>query len=309
MTRKPLRIAISSQALFDLHESNTVFEEHGLEQYRRFQIEKEDEPLAPGEGFAFVKKLTNINKLDKERRVDVILLSRNSTDTGLRIINSVKHHGLDVTKAAFCNGNSPYRYIEPFDCDLFLSMDSNDVRHALESNVAAANLLPGPVGSGRGPNGVNGSVSVHEDPEQLRVAFDGDAVLFSDEAERIFQAEGLNAFASAEEKNATSPLPGGPFKSFLQALYDLQQEFKNDCPIRTALVTARSAPAHERVIRTLRVWNIRLDEALFIGGMNKSKFLQAFGADVFFDDQRKHCEDAAAHTPVGHVPAGITNER
>lgn len=299
MKPKPLTVAISSRALFDLRESNAVYEEQGLEAYRRFQIDKEDQPLAPGEGFLFVKKLLNINALSQNRRVDVILLSRNSADTGLRVFNSIKHHGLDVTKAAFCGGESPYRYVKAFGCDLFLSTHGPDVRHALEHGVAAANLLPA---------GQAGGKNERRQTDQLRLAFDGDAVLFSDEAERIFQKDGLDAFAAAEEEQASKPLPGGPFKSFLGALQDLQQAFDKDCPIRTALVTAREAPAHERVIRTLRAWNIRLDESIFLGGMSKSEFLQAFAADVFFDDQARHCQDAIAHTSAGHVPSGVANE-
>ena len=300
MKPKPLTVAISSRALFDLRESNAVYEEQGLEAYRRFQIDNEDQPLAPGEGFLFVKKLLGINKLSESRRVDVILLSRNSADTGLRVFNSIQHHGLDVTKAAFCGGESPYRYVKAFECDLFLSTHGPDVRHALEHGVAAANLLPAAQAGGR---------SERRRTDQLRLAFDGDAVLFSDEAEKIFQKEGLDAFAAAEEADAAKPLPGGPFKSFLGALQDLQQEFEKDCPIRTVLVTAREAPAHERVIRTLRAWNIRLDESLFLGGMSKAEFLKAFAADVFFDDQAQHCQAAAAHTSAGHVPIGVVNER
>lgn len=300
MKPKPLTVAISSRALFDLRESNGVYEEEGLEAYRRYQIDKEDQPLDPGEGFLLVKKLLNINKLSKKQRVDIILLSRNTADTGLRIFNSIRHHGLEVAKAAFCGGESPYRYVKAFGCDLFLSADGADVRRALEEGVAAANLLPSGQAAGQ---------SQRAQTEQLRFAFDGDAVLFSDEAERVFQAEGLDAFSASEAAKADEPLPGGPFKSFLGTLQDLQQEFDKDCPIRTALVTARGAPAHERVIRTLRAWNIRLDESLFLGGMKKAEFLKAFAADVFFDDQTQHCQAASAHTSVGHVPIGVTNQQ
>lgn len=299
MNPKPLSVAISSRALFDLRESNAVYEERGLEAYRRYQIDKEDQPLAPGEGFLLVKKLLNINELSKKHRVDIILLSRNSADTGLRIFNSIQHHGLDVAKAAFCGGESPYRYVKAFGCDLFLSTDGADVRRALEQGVAAANLLPG---------GQAGGPSQRPHTNQLRFAFDGDAVLFSDEAEKVFQAQGLDAFSASEAEKAKQLLPGGPFKSFLGALQDLQQEFEKDCPIRTALVTARGAPAHERVIRTLRAWNIRLDESLFLGGGSKAEFLKAFAADVVFDDQIQHCQAAAAHTSAGHVPIGVTNQ-
>ena len=293
---KPLTVAISSRALFDLAASDHVYESQGLEAYRQFQIDHEDAELEPGEGFNFVVKLLNINKILDKHRVEVILLSRNSADTGLRIFNSIKAHDLDITRAAFCGGESPYRYVRGFGCDLFLSTDADDVGHALQHGVAAATLLGG------------GSRPAQEDSNELRLAFDGDAVLFSDEAERVYQEQGLDAFTATEAAAATEPLEGGPFKSFLKALHSLQQEFIEDSPIRTALITARGAPAHERVIRTLRAWDIRLDESLFLGGMEKTAFLKAFGADVFFDDQAQHCERAVPHVSAGHVPHGVTNE-
>jgi 5'-nucleotidase len=290
-----LTVAISSRALFDLADSNSVYETDGLEAYRQYQIAHEDVVLDPGEAFSFVKKLLDINRQLAEHRVEVILLSRNSADTGLRIFNSIQAYDLAITRAAFCGGESPYRYVRAFGCNLFLSTHPDDVGHALEHGVAAATLL-GRSGAGRTESG------------DLRLAFDGDSVLFSDEAERVYQAEGLDAFARNEAAAAAEPLGGGPFKPFLSALHQLQREFGvAHCPIRTALVTARSAPAHERVIRTLRAWDVRLDESLFLGGMDKTEFLRAFGADVFFDDQPLHCERASAHLTAGHVPHGIVN--
>jgi 5'-nucleotidase len=291
-----LTVAISSRALFDLSASNEVYEQDGLEAYRRYQISYEDRVLDKGEAFHIVEKLLNINKLLDKHRVEVILLSRNSGDTGLRIFNSIKAYGLDITRAAFCGGESPYRYVKAFDCTLFLSTHADDVRHALEHGVAAATLL-------------GASVSQRPGGSDLRLAFDGDSVLFSDEAERVYQREGLDAFAKTEEAAASEPLEGGPFKGFLAALHRLQQEFpERECPLRTALVTARGAPAHERVIRTLRAWDIRLDESLFLGGRDKTEFLRAFGADVFFDDQTGHCERASQHVTAGHVPHGVVND-
>jgi 5'-nucleotidase len=291
----PLTVAISSRALFDLGASNAVFESDGLEAYRQYQIDHEDDVLEPGEAFNFVKKLLRINELLDKPRVEVILLSRNSADTGLRIFNSIKAYDLDITRAAFCGGASPYRYIRAFRCSLFLSTQPDDVSHALEHGVAAATLL-GRAAGARSPT------------EDLRLAFDGDSVVFSDEAEQVYQAKGLDAFAAMEVASAARPLEGGPFKDFLAALHTLQREFTGQpCPIRTALVTARGAPAHERVIRTLRAWDIRLDESLFLGGMDKTEFLRAFGADVFFDDQSQHCERASVHLTAGHVPHGIAN--
>ena len=292
-----LVIAISSRALFDLDESHAVFQAEGLDAYAKYQIDHEDDVLAPGDAFPMAKKLLNINELlGGEPRVEIILLSRNSADTGLRVFNSINHYGLKITRAAFCGGASPYRYIEAFNCHLFLSTDAGDVCQALERGVAAATLLT--------------SKKSQQDSQVLRFAFDGDAVLFSDEAERVYKSQGLEEFARSERESARTPLTGGPFKSFLAALQGLQKEFgRDDCPIRTALVTARSAPAHERVIRTLRAWDIRLDESLFLGGLDKGVFLKAYGADVFFDDQATHCTSASEHVATGHVPHGVANQR
>ena len=290
-----LVVAISSRALFDLHESHRIFEEEGLEAYQAYQMAHEDEPLQPGDAFPLVQKLLGLNtRLPGEPRVEVILLSRNSSDTGLRVFNSIAHYGLPITRAAFAGGTSPHRYVSAFGAHLFLSTHPEDVRSSLEAGYAAATILSG---------------GVTRDDGELRIAFDGDAVLFSDESERIFQQDGLAAFAENERRSAREPLSGGPFKAFLAALHQLQSEFPSgDCPIRTALVTARSAPAHERVVRTLRAWNVRLDESLFLGGLEKGRFLQAFGADVFFDDQQGHCESARPHVAAGHVPHGIANQ-
>ncbi len=291
-----LVIAISTRVLFNLDDSHQVYESEGLEAFSRYQIEHENDVLAPGEAFPLVKKMLRINeKLDGDPRVEVILLSRNSADTGLRVFNSIEHHGLNISRAAFCGGESPYKYVSAFGCHLFLSTHADDVRNALKHGVAAATLLS--------------SSSANKNDDELRFAFDGDAVIFSDEAEVVYKKQGLPAFSSSEKALAHQPLVGGPFKSFLQALQGIQAEFSSDLsPIRTALVTARSAPAHERVVRTLRHWNIRLDESLFLGGLDKGPFLQAYGADVFFDDQQKHCDSASLHVATGHVPHGVANE-
>lgn len=290
-----LVIAISSRALFDLDDSHAVFEREGLEAYRLYQIAHEDEPLEPGEAFPLVQKLLRINSLlEGDSRVEVVLISRNSADTGLRVFNSIQHYGLGITRAAFAGGRSPFTYIPAFGCQLFLSTHAEDVRATLDAGFAAATILP----AKRRP----------EQRDELRIAFDGDAVLFSDESEQVFQRDGLAAFQASEQASVHQPLRGGPFKAFLAALNRIQTEFPNEqCPIRTALVTARSAPAHERVIRTLREWDIRLDESLFLGGLDKSEFLQAFGADLFFDDQEGHCQRAVGVVPTGHVPHGISN--
>ena len=296
-----LTVAVSSRALFDLDESDAVYREQGLEAYRRYQITHEDEALPPGEGFAFVTKLLGINSMLGKRRVDIILLSRNSADTGLRVFNSIHTHKLDIVRAAFSSGTSPYRYAQAFGCDLFLSTEAGDVVRALESGMAAATLL------GAARSAARPRRDVQDDT--LKIAFDGDAVVFSDQADRVFHERGLEAFASAEAAAADEPLGGGPFKPFLEGLHRLQQEFDgNDCPIRTALVTARGAPAHKRVIKTLRAWDIRLDESLFLGGLDKAAFLRAYEADVFFDDQTGNCLSARRHVATGHVPHGVRNE-
>ena len=290
-----LVIAISSRALFNLDDSHDVYQREGLEAYSQYQVEREDTPLEPGEAFPLVHKLLRLNKrLGDESQVEVVLLSRNSADTGLRIFNSIAHHELAITRAAFCGGESPWRYINAFGCHLFLSNEAEDVRHALENGVAAATLVSNKGGA--------------MESDELRFAFDGDAVIFSDEAEKVYKSKGLDAFTASEQASAHDPLSGGPFKAFLGALHALQQAFPaSEAPIRTALVTARSAPAHERVIRTLRAWNIRIDESIFLGGLNKTEFLRAYRADVFFDDQQSHCESASPHIATGHVPHGVAN--
>jgi 5'-nucleotidase len=290
-----LVLAISSRALFDLRESHAVYVADGVEAYRQYQIEHEEEILEQGDAYLLVEKLLSLNAQLEKARVEVILVSRNSADTGLRVFNSIQHYGLDITRAAFVGGRSPYPYLAAFGCHLFLSTHSEDVRSALDAGFAAATILSG---------GARRAASA-----ELRIAFDGDAVLFSDESERVYQTGGLEAFQASERESAREPLGGGPFKPFLAALNLLQREFPEaSCPIRTALVTARSAPAHERVIRTLREWDIRLDESLFLGGLEKSAFLEAFAADVFFDDQPGHCEKARDVVATGHVPHGISNE-
>ena len=295
-----LVVAISSRALFDLDESHAIFERDGIDAYCHHQIENEDVPLQPGVAFNLVKKLLALNERDPTNpRVEVILLSRNSADTGLRIFNSIQHHQLDIARAAFTRGQSTHSYISAFGAHLFLSSDPMDVRKALTAGFAAATILSS-----------NSSVRTPDTPTQLRIAFDGDAVLFSDEAERIYRSDGLQAFENNEVNEAKHPLPGGPFKNVLALLHQIQLDYPEDnSPIRTALITARRAPAHERVIRTLRAWNIRIDEALFLGGMDKGAFLKAFGADIFFDDQQKHCDSARQHVATGHVPHGVANEQ
>ncbi len=296
-----LVVAISSRALFDLDAAHRIFMQQGVESYCEYQIQREEEILQPGVAFPLVQKLLGLNQLFGDRvKVEVVLLSRNSADTGLRVFNSVEHHGLSITRAAFTGGRTPFEYANVLGADLFLSAEAEDVGKALASGIAAATIAPA---------GNRETVQRSSDTEQLRIAFDGDAVLFSDEAERIFRQQGLQAFEASEKASAKQPLTAGPFRRFLEVLHQMQSLTEGDtAPIRTALVTARGAPAHERVIRTLRDWGIRIDEALFLGGMDKGDFLRAFGADIFFDDQSDHVTSASKYVPSGHVPTGVANK-
>ncbi|MCR5418776.1 MAG: 5'-nucleotidase [Lachnospiraceae bacterium] len=289
-----LVIGISSRALFDLSAENEIFETQGVEAYCDYQIKHEQDVLKPGPGFALVRALLNLNKLKgHENRIEVIIMSRNSADSSLRVFHSIRQYGLDITRAVLSAGGSLAPYLEAFHTDLFLSAYEDDVQSAIDSGIAAGIICS---------DGIH-SYSQDDIPQQIRIAFDGDAVLFSDESEKIFQAEGLEAFERHERENAENPLPEGPFAKFLRLLSDLQKEFEGQqAPIRTALVTARSAPAHERVIRTLRAWNVRVDEAFFLGGVSKRDVLAAFGANIFFDDQSVHTLPASEVVPAARVP-------
>lgn len=295
-THQKLVVAISSRALFDLDASHQVYEAEGIRAYHDYQTKNEQTVLQPGPAFHLVEKFLKLNqgREEKDALVEVILLSRNSADTGLRVFHSIEHYGLGITRAAFAGGNSPYVYAKAFDAHLFLSLNADDVRMALQSGCAAAQIYYTP--------------KQPKDSDSLRFAFDGDAVLFSDESEQVFQSGGVEAFNSNEKSLAKHPMTPGPFRGFLSALHQLQQRKDLPIPIRTALVTARQAPAHERVVNTLRSWNIRIDESLFLGGMEKSAFLQAFNADIFFDDQYSHCERASQGIASGHVLYGIKNK-
>lgn len=292
-----LTVAISSRALFDLEDSHSLFEAQGIDAFAAHQRSHEDDVLEPGIAFPLVRKLLALNEgaPPDAPRVEVILLSRNSSDTGLRVFNSIQHHGLAISRATFTSGAPTWPYIKPFGAQLFLSANPESVRRALENGVAAATILPAKAPAHR--------------HDQLRIAFDGDAVIFDDEGERVSQEGGIEAFHRHERERAREPLPGGPFRGFLDALHRLQAAYPpgESSPIRTALVTARSAPAHERVIRTLREWGVRLDEALFLGGRAKGPFLDVFGADIFFDDSLHNIDSARQHVTTGHVPHGISN--
>ena len=287
-----LVVGISSRALFDLEEENKIFEEQGLEAYSKYQQEHENDILKPGTAFPLVKALHNLNCGEKQL-TEIIVMSKNSTSTSMRIFNSIKHYGLDISRAALVSGMSLAPYLTAFKTDLFLSASEQDVQEAINANIAAGIIC------------TNKGLPIDPDEEisQIRIAFDGDAVIFSDESEKIYKAEGIKAFERHEEENAKNPLPEGPFAKLLKTISLVQSEFDEvSIPIRTALVTARNAPAHERVIRTLRAWNVRIDEAFFLGGIEKSAVLKAFGAHIFFDDQTVHTDPASSLVPAARVP-------
>lgn len=291
-----LVVAISSRALFDFEEENQHFESTDDRAYMQLQLERLDRPATPGVAFSLVEKLLAFNAPDHPRqRVEVVILSRNDPVSGMRVFRSAQHYGLTIQRGVFTRGVSPWRYLRPLNAHLFLSANEVDVRSALDAGVPAARVFPH---SARASN-------AH--PDQVRIAFDGDAVLFSDEAERVYQDGGLLAFQTHERDHSATPLAAGPFKPLLMALQRLQHDPAERMKIRTALVTARSAPAHERAIRTLMDWNIEVDEAMFLGGLAKGEFLREFEPDFFFDDQTGHVLSAAAHVPAGHVASGVSN--
>lgn len=293
---KKMVIGVSSRALFDLTVENEIFERQGLESYCRYQVEHEKEALKPGPGFRLIQSLLRLNEGGKEEElVEVIVMSRNSPDTSLRVFNSIKHYNLPITRAVLVSGAALAPYLNAFRTDLFLSAYEDDVQCAIDSGIAAGIICT-----------EHNVVNFHnraQSSDSIRIAFDGDAVVFSDESEKIFKMQGLHAFEENEQENAANPLAEGPFAGFLRKLSDLQKELgPENCPIRTALVTSRSAPAHERVIRTLRAWNVRVDEAFFLGGVEKKEILRAFGAQIFFDDQSIHTVSAAQAVPAARVP-------
>jgi 5'-nucleotidase len=289
-----LVVAISSRALFDFEEENRLFDPQNPQAYMQLQLDRLDEPARPGVAFSLVKKLLAFNE-PGHQRVEVVMLSRNDPVSGMRIFRSTRAAHMPLERGVFTQGRDPFHYLRPLGAHLFLSANEDDVREALHLGYPAARVLTESVQAG----------DAH--PREVRIAFDGDAVLFSDEAERVYQAEGLAAFQRHEIDKATQPLPDGPFKPLLAALHRLQHAGASGMRIRTALVTARSAPAHERAIQTLMSWNIAVDEAMFLGGLEKGPFLREFEPDFFFDDQTGHVASAARHVPAGHVSSGIVN--
>ena len=292
-----LVVAISSRALFDFEEENRVFEKEGETAYIELQMSRLDTPAKPGVAFQLAKKLLTFNS-GTVQRVEVAILSKNDPVSGMRAFRSAEQAGLKVERGVFTRGRDPYQYLDSLKANLFLSANEHDVMSALDAGVPAARVYP------------DSAQAAARNADEVRIAFDGDAVLFSDEAERVFQRDGLDAFTRHETVHVLKPLDPGPFKPLLEALHRLQTAAGTDVPmrIRTALVTARSAPAHERAVRTLMNWSIAVDEAMFLGGLDKGEFLRAFEPDFFFDDQRRHVESASRHVAAGHVPFGVANE-
>ena len=283
-------IAISSRALFDLEKENQIFDEKGLEAFYNYQLENESKPLHTGTAYRFVRNFLKINAAFDDKLIEVIILSRNNAATGLRILNSIDRYDLDIQRAGWTGGAPISRYLKAFKVDLFLSAHEEDVQDAINSGIAAARILPY-------------STKDEEESEEVRIAFDGDAVLFSEESEKIYQKFGLDAFLAHERANAGNPMSEGPFAKLLKVISNIQKHFPLEkAPIKTALITARNSTAQERVIRTLNAWDVRIDEAFYLGGVEKTEIVKAFGADIFFDDQDVHLEGTASDVPSAKVP-------
>jgi 5'-nucleotidase len=292
-----LVVAISSRALFNFEEENAAFKDGDPLPYQKLQLARLDQPATEGIAFHLVKKLLAFNS-QQEQKVEVVILSRNDPVSGLRVFKSAEHHKLPITRGVFLRGRTPFGYLQPLKADIFLSAHDEDVRLALEAGFPAARVY------------FKTREASHAHPEEVRIAFDGDAVLFSDQAEKVYQDGGLTAFETHERNHAGEPLPPGPLQPFLRALHRLQKNPPKDqrMRIRTALVTARSAPAHDRAIRTLMSWDIEVDEAMFLGGLEKGPFLQIFEPDFYFDDQITHVQSAPATVSAGHVDSGVVNK-
>jgi 5'-nucleotidase len=298
-----LVIAVASSALFDLRESDREFREGNLEAYRSYQRDHENDVLPIGVAFPLIRRLLALNDRASDYcPVDVVLLSRNDADTGLRVFKSIEKYGLDITRAAFVSGRDPFRYLEAFSATLFLSANPSDVLQAIARNVPAGQVFP--------------TDFIDDDSDDtIRIAFDFDGVLADDSAESVFQQRRLEGFLQSEVDNARVPMPFGPLHRFFVQIARIQERELNRCQtpgrqssrIRTAIITARNAPAHERVITTLRSWGIHVDEALFLGGIDKSRVLSEFKPHIFFDDQLTHVTGAAGVAPCAHVPFGIVN--
>ncbi|XP_051527967.1 cytosolic 5'-nucleotidase 1A-like isoform X1 [Myxocyprinus asiaticus] len=301
-------IAVSSRVLFRTEKEQKVYEQKGIEEYLRYQVEHENEPFAPGPAFPFVKALETVNNRlrelypDSEELFDIVLVTYNHAHVGVRLINTINYHNLFIERFCMTGGSSPIGYLKAWQTNLYLSADAEKVQEALAEGIAAATMFM-----------AEKQTEVSE--TQLRVAFDGDAVLFSDESERIFKAHGLDKFFEHERENENTLLDHGPLKSFLEVLGKLQKKFyakgyRMDCPIRTYLVTARSAASSGiRALKTLRAWGLETDEALFLAGAPKGPMLEKIRPHIYFDDQMFHVEGAAEMGAIAaHVPYGIAQK-
>ena len=294
-----LVIGVSSSALFDLTEAEEVFRTRGIKAYRRYMLDREHEPLAPGTGLPLVRALLGLNRFSAPGEpplVEVVVMSQNSPETGLRVLQTIRTLGLPITRSAFTGGEPVSDYIEPFDVDLFLSRNPQDVQKVIDRRACAAARLFDPPRKGD---------TVAPPDDQVRIAFDADAVVFSESAEVVYKRDGLQTYHSTEDREQDIPLAEGPYASFLKKLARLQERLPiavEYSPVRIAIVTARNAPAEMRVIKTLRAWDVYIDEAFFLGGVEKRAVLEAFRPHIFFDDQDVHLDRASQVVPSGKVP-------
>ena len=302
---RALVVGVASSALFDLEESDAVFRNKGEEKYREYQREHIDDVLQPGVAFPFIRRLLALNDLSEdERLVEVVILSRNDPETGMRVMRSVERHDLDITRAIFMQGRAPYQFMGPLSMSVFLSANEDDVREAIDMGFAAGHVV--------------GRAVTDDGDTDLRIAFDFDGVLADDSAERVFQSEGLDGYQESESALAEVPLDRGPMADFLEKINRIQgiEESKRlDDPsgyrrrVHVAVVTARSAPAHERAINSIRQWGLSVNDAFFLGGLPKGPMLEVLQPHIFFDDQRRHVEGASLSTPSVHIPFGAINRQ
>ena len=313
---RALVVGVASSALFDLDASDAVFRRDGEQKYREYQRDHLDDALGPGVAFPFIRRLLALNDLSRdERLVEVVVLSRNDPETGLRVMRSVERHGLDITRAIFMQGRSPYRFMEPLRMSLFLSANEADVREAIRMGFAAGRVVGRATDDGSAAD--DGSAVDDDGGTDLRIAFDFDGVLADDSSERIYQEGTLEAYQANESALADVPLPKGPLAAFLEKINHIQriEDAKHDADpggyerrVRVAVVTARSAPAHERAINSIHQWGLRVNDAFFLGGIDKGPVLGVLQPHIFFDDQRRHVDTASRSTPSVHIPFGELNE-
>lgn len=297
-----LVVAVASSALFDLRESDKIFQTKGEIGYREYQRNHETEVLHRGVVFPLVKRLLDLNDA-KSQPIEIVLFSRNDPDTGLRVFNSIEHYGLNISRAVFVAGKNPFKYLQAFNASLFLSGNKGDVKEAIEHDLPAGYV----------------NITEYEDDEadqELRMAFDFDAVLADDSSEKVYQEKGMEKYKEHELKYGNIPMKQGPLYNFIARISKIQkkevkkekQNPKYQSQIRIAVCTARNAPAHKRVVTTLREWDIRVDEAFFLGGMNKGNVLEVYRPHIFFDDQTTHIESISKKFPSVHIPYGVANE-